>query len=174
MFQSFRCFFVCFPLFFLYFLFQLETQGSWLPWVPLKGTQGYQKGYFWGRFEHVFCFSTAFLLFSFVFPLFLRPFTLFQIHSAVCALFGWGLGVEFGALCLSWRPNGPYRPDVPPQITLVSLNRPRHKAGLKWTNQTCSRFEICIFNSFEVNSRFDSASFKPAFWYQTCLCWGLL
>ena len=24
---------------------QLGTQGSWLPWVPLKETLGYQKGY---------------------------------------------------------------------------------------------------------------------------------
>ena len=49
---AFRLFFLCFLLFpfpignpgrLASLGFQLETQGSWLPWVPLKGIYGYQK-----------------------------------------------------------------------------------------------------------------------------------
>ena len=46
------------------------------------------------------------------------------------------------------------------------------KAGLS-RNTTCSRFEIPILRSFEVEPRFDFLCFKPVFWYQTCLWWGL-
>ena len=53
------------------------------------------------------------------------------------------------------------------------LSRPQHKAGLKWKYQTCSSFEIDVLDWFPLQPRFDSASFKPAFCYQTCLWWGL-
>ena len=51
--------------------------------------------------------------------------------------------------------------------------RPYHKAGLKLKYQTCSRFEIAISSSFGDRFQVWSLSFKPAFWYQTCLWWGL-
>ena len=49
------------------------------------------------------------------------------------------------------------------------LNRPHHKAGLKWKYQTCSRFEIAILDRFQVTFRFDipipnlSFAIKPAY-----------
>ncbi len=55
------------------------------------------------------------------------------------------------------------------------LSRPQHKAGLKRNYQTCSRFEIAIFISFALKSRFDFPvsnllfGIKPAY-DEACLC----